>query len=98
MTNKTEKPAYIEFLINTNPDVFIGNFYTIDQFFEKSIEYGKANDLNTNFTKQKFSKDIKQILSQYYKRYTNKRGYLFVNANRNHLTNLLKSYDPNYKF
>ena len=92
------KPAYIEFLLNTNPDDFIGKYFTIQEFLDKSIEYGKNNNLNTNFTKQKFAMDIKKIIPQYHKRYNNRTGYQFINANKNHLINILKEYDPNYKF
>tara|TARA_R110002153_G_scaffold44602_3_gene125731 strand:+ start:68 stop:364 length:297 start_codon:yes stop_codon:yes gene_type:complete len=98
MTLKPYKPAYIEFLLNTNPDDFIGKYYNIQEFFDKSIEYARKNDLNTNYTKQKFSKDIKKVIPEYYKRYNNIRGYQFINANKNHLINILKAYDPNYKF
>ena len=89
---------HIQFLLKTNPNEFIGNFYTIKEFYNKSIDYANSNNLNTNFTLQKFSKDIKKIIPEYYFRNKDKRGYQFQNANKKYLVKVLKNYDNNYTF
>lgn len=88
------KPAYIQFLYKLNAFEFVGNEYTINELNEKCLKYAKEHYISTSFSLQKFSKSIKPIIEQFYKRTTKKRVYIFDDINK--FNKALYDFDKDY--
>ncbi len=88
------KEAYIQFLYKLDALEFVGNEYTINELHDKCIKYAKEHYLSSSFTLQKFSKIIKSIFEEFYKRTTKNRLYIFNDINK--FNKALFNYDQEY--
>ena len=71
-----QKPSYIQMLYN-KPYWFCDKKLSSTKIYELSIEYGKKKYLSTNYSSDRFSKDIKNIIGDFKKKSNGIMVYCF---------------------